>query len=181
MSTQHTPLTPAELAATRQVLEGLPKPGARGERQAMHDIGWRYRNDVGRLIATIDRITGDSFGDLDDIARLRRENESSAEQLAEALALLAETRRALDLCEEYVPQYDGCVAWEALKALDALTPPQALREREERVGALEKVYQALDARWSLRWHEATTEQDHVELAALSAVAIIDQATKGGQP
>lgn len=60
-----------------------------------------------------------------------------------------------------------------------LTPPEALREREERMGALEKVYQALSDRWALRWHEATTEQEQAEVAALSAVAALD-AVKGGR-
>ena len=121
---------------------------------------------------------------------LRRERDTYAEQLAGTLALLAETRRALYLFRNewlhyFETNFDGSTApmvamisaLEATEKALTLTPPQALAKQQEREGALEGVYQVLSARWALRWHEPTTDQEHAEVAALSAVAAID-AQKG---
>ena len=156
------------------------------------------RTLVPRLIATIDRMTGDGFEDLDEIKRLRQEmalekqaadeeiarlrdelrvalghkperdlpvlnpwdlldqaqaahrkleqeRDTYAEQLAGTLALLAETRQAL---VSNLSDAIGCnsdpLAWAEMvretceKAL-SLAAPEALREREDRMAALERA------------------------------------------
>jgi uncharacterized OB-fold protein len=120
-----------------------------------------------------------------------RERDTYAEQLAGALALLAETRRVLDEILTLASSTGDGGEWmdahadvvqtcgEAL----SLTPPQALCEREERTATLER---AVRAGQQLAKVASANTSDEAILEACDvfwndqAVVSLDAAMKGGQ-